>query len=317
MSCLLLRLYSISYERPAPEFLPAVLSELRKCLPFNSAWWGLTTFDRDRFAFQASYVEGLPPEMDSLWLTIQEEDVIGHAVLRESGRTLKFAPAEVDQTPGAKWLAHRTGFRNVLCTQVHNAATNQNAFLALSRHDDSARFTSAERRFKELLMQHWDRMTTFNHAAYLQRLQDSRGDANCGAAVVDHAGFVHTHDARFAGLLKREWPNWRGPCVPEPLRRQLGRGDRAFQGEQITASASFLWPLALIELTPRSPLDDLTPRERAVAQAFVTGKTYKETARSLGMAPATARHHLRAIYSKLNVSNKAAIVRLIGESRPH
>ena len=262
-------------------------------------------------------LRGCRPKWNSLWLTIQEEDVIGHAVLRELGRTFKFAPPEVDDTLGAKWLAHRTGFRNVLCTQVHNDATNQNAFLALSRHDDGARFTSAERRFKELLMQHWDRMATFNRAAYLQRLQDRRRDTNFAAAIVDHAGFVHAHDVGFAGLLKHEWPNWQEPCVPEPLRRQLGRGDRTFQGEIITASASFLGPLALIELTPRSPIEGLTAREREVAHSLAMGKTYKEIARSLGMAPATARHHLRAIYSKLNVSNKAAVVRLFGESKPH
>ena len=125
---------------------------------------------------------------------------------------------------------------------------------------------------------------------------------------------MHAHDVGFAGLLKHEWPNWQEPCVPEPLRRQLGRGDRTFQGEKITASASFLGPLALIELTPRSPIEGLTAREREVAHSLAMGKTYKEIARSLAIAPATARHHLRAIYSKLNVSNKAAVVRLFGES---
>lgn len=131
MSSMLLRLYAISLDRSAPDFLPSALGELRRLLPFDSAWWALTTVSEGRFAFQASYVEGLPYEMDGLWLSIQEDDVIGHAVLAQPGRTLNFAPATVERTPGSRWLARRTGFRHVLCTQMHNPVTDQHAFLAL------------------------------------------------------------------------------------------------------------------------------------------------------------------------------------------
>jgi predicted transcriptional regulator len=44
-----------------------------------------------------------------------------------------------------------------------------------------------------------------------------------------------------------------------------------------------------------------------IAQMFSTGASYKEIARDLGIAPTTARHHLREIYRKLGVSDKAAL----------
>ncbi len=315
LSNFLLRLYAIGHQRTVPDFLPSMLSELRKYLPFDSAWWALTTTQRGRFTFQASYVEGLPNEMPDLWLEIQEEDVIGHAVLLQPGRTRNFAPSEVDSTPGARWLAHRTGFRNVLCTQLYNPATDQNSFLALSRHSNRTRFTSAERGFKELVMRHVDATASINRAVYLDRLRDDRCNEARAAAIVDRAGVVHAQDFGFAELVQREWPGFRGPGVPPALRRHVVSQDQNFEGLRTRAALSSLGAFVLIELSPRSRLDDLTPRERDVAAAFATGESYKEISRSLGMAPATVRHHLRSIYAKLNVSNKAQIVQLVCSGR--
>lgn len=315
MSDFLLRLYAIGHQQPVSDFLPSMLGEFRKYLPFDSAWWALTTTSRGRYAFQASYVEGLPNEMHRLWLSIQDDDVIGHAVLLQPGRTLNFSPAEVDRTAGAKWLSHHTGFRNVLCTQLYNPATHQNSFLALSRHDDRARFTSAERRFKELLMRHLDATAIINRTIYLDRLRDGRGNVDSAAAIIDRAGVVHAQDMRFAELLKREWPTFRGSNLPASLRHRVTMEEQDFQGQRIRGTISSLGAFALVELSSRSPLDDLSPRERDVAAAFAMGESYKEISRSQGMAPATVRHHLRSIYAKLNVSNKAQIVKLVCSDR--
>ena len=58
-------------------------------------------------------------------------------------------------------------------------------------------------------------------------------------------------------------------------------------------------------------LPQLSPRENDVAQGFGEGKTYKEVARDLGLSPNTVRHHIRAIYSKLGVKDKAHIAHLM------
>lgn len=62
-----------------------------------------------------------------------------------------------------------------------------------------------------------------------------------------------------------------------------------------------------MHLRPRAQVDFLTKREKVVARKFSAGKSYKEVAEALGISPATVRHHLRAIYTKLDVQDKAAL----------
>ncbi len=50
--------------------------------------------------------------------------------------------------------------------------------------------------------------------------------------------------------------------------------------------------------------DQLSRREREVAQAYAKGQSYKEIARGLGLSPATVRTHLRTVYRKLGVTSK-------------
>ena len=51
----------------------------------------------------------------------------------------------------------------------------------------------------------------------------------------------------------------------------------------------------------------LTRRELAVADRYAGGETYKEVSAALGVAPATVRNHLAAVYRKLEVRNKAEL----------
>ena len=53
--------------------------------------------------------------------------------------------------------------------------------------------------------------------------------------------------------------------------------------------------------------DLLTTREREVARELAIGKSAKEVARQLGLAPATIRNQTQSIYQKLQVDNRVAL----------
>ena len=60
------------------------------------------------------------------------------------------------------------------------------------------------------------------------------------------------------------------------------------------------------------PLALLSERERLVAMKSAEGLTYREIADVLVIAPNTVRTHLSAIYKKLGIRNKAALIHLLG-----
>ena len=59
--------------------------------------------------------------------------------------------------------------------------------------------------------------------------------------------------------------------------------------------------------TEQMKIDQLTPREREIAQVACTGLTNKQIGEKLSISEATVRHHLGAIFSKLGVSTRAEL----------
>jgi DNA-binding NarL/FixJ family response regulator len=56
-------------------------------------------------------------------------------------------------------------------------------------------------------------------------------------------------------------------------------------------------------------LPELTPREREVLEHLVQGANYLNVAARLGIGAETVRTHIKSIYRKLHVSNRADVVR--------
>ena len=60
---------------------------------------------------------------------------------------------------------------------------------------------------------------------------------------------------------------------------------------------------------------ELSDRERVVAERYAAGQTHKEIAASLFIAPSTVRNHLAAVYRKLDVQNKPALIHALSVRR--
>ncbi len=61
---------------------------------------------------------------------------------------------------------------------------------------------------------------------------------------------------------------------------------------------------------------ELTPAETALALALVDGQTLEEAADALAIGKHAARSHLRAIFSKTDVTRQATLVRTLPNSVP-
>lgn len=68
-----------------------------------------------------------------------------------------------------------------------------------------------------------------------------------------------------------------------------------------------------VEKTPSKP-ENLSARERQIAEAYSAGQSYRQIAEQLFIAPATVRTHLGTIYRKLGVSTKIELLRTLEHS---
>mgnify|MGYP001595004010 CR=1 FL=1 len=101
--------------------------------------------------------------------------------------------------------------------------------------------------------------------------------------MIDRKGMLYNTEPGFAELMRAEFAGWTGPTLPAELVR------------------------------PLAGIDRLSPREISAARSFASGKTYKEIAQALGVAPATVRNQLQSAYAKLGVGSKIELARQLNE----
>lgn len=109
-----------------------------------------------------------------------------------------------------------------------------------------------------------------------------------------------------------EWGEWQGPRLPQEVQAALrGNDPRRYVGRHTTITVETLNNMELLTARARSAIDELSPREHDVAALFANGANFRTIADNLHIAPVTVRNHLRHIYTKLGISNKIELVRLI------
>jgi ATP/maltotriose-dependent transcriptional regulator MalT len=127
-------------------------------------------------------------------------------------------------------------------------------------------------------------------------------------ALINREGMLYNANPQFIRLMRDEWPDWHGPFVPPSLlaalfqqRANLARLSR------VAVHVSPVNDLHLLHAREIGLSDSLSQREWDVAKAFGDGMSHKEIGRKLRIAPGTVRNHIRAIYQKLGVDNKAGL----------
>lgn len=306
----LLELYRLARTAPIHEFQRRAFDAMSTRLEFDTGWWGTASIAPGELpVVHATLPYRLPLTYPQLWEAIRGEDTIAQQVMAAPGTTVNFTRKQLYASPGLASLMARFGITNCLCTVTMVPELNLMVFASLYRLEGKPPFSENERRYKQLLMPHLTAALTSNWMLHLERTRAARVPTSSAAlAVVDRRGVLCVADPLLSEELRREWPNWIGPVLPPTLVEHL-RAGAAFVGSRLSVRFHPLGELWLVELKPVTPVMRLTPREREIARRFAGGQSYKEIARDLGIAPTTARHHLREIYRKLEVSDKATLAR--------
>lgn len=311
---LLLHLYRSSREMAMKEFQGHLLKHIRPHIPFDSAWWAMATeMEGGRQLVHDSYTEGMPEDCAERLNLALPDALIAQTCLRSPGVCINFGPEQLLSHLRQAMLMQHMGNMHVLCTVRQGSIPQLITFLSLERRDPASPFTEDERRLKQCLMPHLMDMWQVNRITEIASIRARDSESRSAMAVTDEVGVLHAAEPGFARHLRVEWPDWEGPFLPKPLLAALSANRERYLGTRLLVSFRQVGVSRLVTMAQRPPSDALSPRERAVAEGFASGESYKEVARRLGLSPATVRHHLRNVYEKLGVADKGKLASLLSE----
>jgi DNA-binding CsgD family transcriptional regulator len=137
-----------------------------------------------------------------------------------------------------------------------------------------------------------------------------------GTALLNHHGWIQSADPFFRQLLILEWRDCISDKLPEQVLRCLHRGVD-YKGTHIHLSMKLSHDYIVCYAVRKNNWHSLTKAERVVAGQFATGVSYKKIAQNLNVSLNTVRSHLKHVYEKLKIHDKATLANLLAENSEH
>ncbi|MEO5863195.1 MAG: LuxR C-terminal-related transcriptional regulator [Burkholderiales bacterium] len=309
----LLDLQCVAQEKAVDQYQDAALSLVQRILPFDKAWWGIMSAHEDSFLLHCSHAYQLPPGFVPMWEVIKTDDNVAKSVRERPKTTVYFDERKLSETPGLAVLTGEHDIAQAFCTSSYLPAESAFVFLSLYRSSGELRFTADERLLKQYLMPHLCSSWAANRIFQMEYLKASVAHEQTAMSLVDLQFQILNAEPGFADVLHVQWPDWEGNELPSVVVSWLRSPDDSLKLGQVVMRRYCLGELCLIAARERMRVDLLSKREAVIADAFSRGHSYKEIARDLEISPATVRHHLRRIYEKLNVSDKAEMTCMLHE----
>ncbi|MBD8494336.1 response regulator transcription factor [Pseudomonas syringae] len=305
-SSTLLDIQRLAHDQSVEHFHDAMLARLQGLIRFEKAWWGRSALIDGLPEEHRHHLFNLPGDYLQDWKSMREDDITVTRAFLNPGRAVII---DMHSTAGLRWLGDRHGIRELLCVIAIDPLTCLTEHLALYRRHDQPRFNEHDRLLLDHCMPHLAAAISANQIRTLiARRESLDASPNLALAVCDRKGTLQCAERGFIKRWLACFPGWSGPN----LDIAITEGEQAL--EHVHLSISRAGDLFVLAARLPTPLQCLSPREHDVAQGFGEGKTYKEVARQLGLAPNTVRHHIRSIYAKLGIKDKARIAQLLRAS---
>lgn len=315
LSASLLRLYRLALHPDIAAFQNAALLHLLEQVPFDGCVWGSGVLGDSHL----HHVHPWQVDRGILGLINAdvEHNVVAQHCIASPGVAHVFDGSSLRANAAAAWMPRHFGFEQVMVIAVVDPDTGVIDSLGLLRRQAQAPFDARERRWIELLMPHLQVMLRLCLLTHLHGRREQGMPAHERLAISDPCGVVHIMEHGFAELLREQWPDWRGPWLPPGvIDGGISAPASRVPSAGLRVSVDDACERLLVRVRRCSALDRLSPQEQAVSVAYAQGQSHKEVARALGVTPATVRHHLRRVYAKLSVDDKAALAQRLKESEP-
>ena len=314
LSAIILSLYRGSCEMPMAGFQEWAFESLRNVIAFDSGVWmtGVLNVESDTATFHTRYLCRQPLQLLADYNRCKDATFFSKKVFASPGVALTCTPS-VDFGPELAVHSRRYGIEQVLATTQVEPVAGLHELISLYRSDIAHPFSEEERLFQQCLVPHLSEAWRACRMRHLSHLSQPSCALKAQTAAADMQGLLSLIDPGFTRLLREEWPEWRGPQLPEDIFSAYAHGELRYVGQRAAFSLVGVHDHILLRGRLKIPLDELSRREREIAEHFAAGHSHKEIAKSIWLSPATVRNHLSAIYLKLGIDNKAALTAVIRE----
>lgn len=315
LSTLLLELHCGCHELCVTEFQDWAFNLVRNYIAFDFGFWGTGAKYEESAVVHSNHFYQLPK--DELLLEWREAGLAESAeyarMTAEAGSAINFTHAELTASPGAAEIYSRHELNNALGAYFLAPESALYSVVLFGRRDPGHVFSEDEREFTECLMPHLIETLRINQLKHLTK--DSKDQPfRVYSTIADRNAIVHITDPHFIQLLQSEWPGWHPPHLPDKLAAHLS-ALRPYQGRNIHISFSEINELVMLHARNKIKFDELSEREREVARYSGSGFSHKEIAQFLDLSPHTVNNQLAAIYRKLGINSKAALINYMRELR--
>ena len=298
-----------SLEEDAEGLARWAVDDLSRTLGFDAAWYGWATLRDQGVEVHANATLNLPDGFYGYWLTIADQDLLTRQMIENPGQTAIYHRDQRRLTDGMASLSDRFGLTRMTTAMNGHSGDCASFYISSYQVGAQARYWSEpERDFLQCAVDQLSAATKLTATEWgraalpgsLTILVSETGIGLLGLpALREHFGDI--------------WPRWTGDHLPEQLVRLIGTpGTHILPSRDLVLtvqSSPRFMGMGPRRLTLRrlTAFDLLTTREREVARELAIGKSAKEVARQLGLAPATIRNQTQSIYQKLQVDNRVAL----------
>lgn len=307
----LLNLHELSAAFEPDAFPEKVTESLKTFIPHQASFWGGGRIEPGELpVLHYLYLNELNPASLVAWEAHKKEvSAVTNMLAQNAGRAFAFSAAQTPDDPIFTLIFGPEGIRDILSIYLFDEQRGLYHVISLYRNDGAA-FSEEERGLFQAVAPHLIIALRNCHIAHISRLNAPPPDILSSKAIVDMEGVLHFAEDRLIASLRTEWPDWHGPWLPHEIWESLSscknKGGHV-ACKRIVLSLEGSGTLRLLSVRPKFAIDELSAREREVAQLFASGLKYKEIAAHLDLAPSTVRCQLNAVYTKLGINDKGAL----------
>ncbi len=306
LSELILKLTDSAIGSSSIDHQSKMVSLIREVVQFDAAWWGWSSFTAGRTMLVNSASYNLPRSFDAAVRAISKIDPFIRRGRNLPLFSMWLSPTMASVAPEYKAFAKSYNLGAILNGHCRlNSASSFHFFMSLYRTDVSSTFSTDEVDDFRIILRHLEQSFSVSMRSEIKASAPVGGEA----AIVDADGQIVHATSGFAKAMASEKL---GKRQRNAILGRLPTKTNHWIGQSVTlTSERYTQDLALVRLSQPGAWDVLSPREKVVAELYLSGMSMRAIASTNRVSPNTVRNQLASVYKKTSTKGKLALSRAL------